>query len=245
MRGECVAGVGGSRRPDSGRVTVQTIGDDSSCMRDVWLRIRRLLCGMLRCQELTNQVPPVGDEVDFNPESKLSEADLTKLLESSRSEIRSYQALYISLLAFSVASITVLTKLPGWDPSPAPFKLAILLIWIVGIVTLVVGVYSIVPRFTPRSKRLTDLQVLIHLDRALTEKDQNSAKASLGKAVRVTFRIQRQVADAKSHFKRGVALVLIALIAMAIWSAFVRERSVSRETQQPGPNGSSGRTTNK
>jgi cytochrome c-type biogenesis protein CcmH/NrfF len=190
-------------------------------------------------------VPPVGDEVEFNPESKLSEADLTKLLESSRSEIRSYQALYISLLAFSVASITVLTKLPGWDPSPAPFKLAILLIWICGIVTLVVGVYLIVPRFTPRSKRVTDLQVLIHLDRALTETDQNSAKASLGKAVRVTFRIQRQVADAKVHFKRGVALVLIALIAMAIWSAFVRERSVSRETQQPEPNRSSGRTTNK
>ena len=140
------------------------------------LRVRVWLCRLLGCAEVLNDDDRLA-QVHTAPNPRLSNAELTQLLESSRSEIRSYHTLYGSLLTFGVLSITVITWLPFWEHSSVHFKELVTGIWFVGVILLLWGLFSIFPRFNPRSTRANDLKVLKGIEGALLEEDDEKARS--------------------------------------------------------------------
>ena len=180
---------------------------------------RNLVCRLLGCVGPKLEEPAKRIETPFN--TAFSVADLTKLLDSARSEIRSYQALYLSLFGVSFLAITIILKLPVWDQTTALIRGCLVLPWAVGILLLVSGVRSITPQFDPRSNKADDLGVLTNIDKSLIALEEAKGKRALVEAVRETLRIQANIADAKKPFFLGVLIVVFGIIlgvVMSIWS---------------------------
>jgi len=197
--------------------------------------LRRSLCRWLGCAEAPLEPEPKRNREPINV--ALSEADLTKLLDSARAEIRSYQALYLSLFGVSLLVVTIILRVPLWDHTTTTVRALLIAPWLLGVAILLFGVHSITPRFKPGSGKADDFLVLKNIEQGLLTTEPETAKWFLVEAIRITLRIQRNVAEAKKFFRSGVLIVVLAVVMAVLASISLSKPAENTDGKETGKQG--------